>query len=114
MATPVTARIRAITTAMVTGRSTTSVPRFTARTKRICCTRGEHVHDHADQDQGGAGPQREARGMQSQGMLAEFHFAQEQAEARHHEAESHQRQAGADPREKRPLGGQVYARVFHL
>src|SRR5580692_5886904 len=50
--------------------------------------------------------------MQSERMLAEFYFTQEQAKARHHEAEPHHGQPGTNPRQKRALRGQVDARVF--
>jgi hypothetical protein len=41
--------------------------------------------------------------------LRDLELPQEQAEARHDEAEAHQRKRRADPREKRPLGRQVVA-----
>jgi hypothetical protein len=50
--------------------------------------------------------------MQTERVLTEFYFTQEQAKAGHHEAEPHHGQAGSDPRQKGALGGQVDTRIF--
>lgn len=44
-------------------------------------------------------------------VLGDFHFPQKQAKARHHEAEAHQRQSGANPSQERAFRGQRNAGI---
>jgi hypothetical protein len=49
--------------------------------------------------------------MQAERVRAEFHFAQKQSKARHHETETHEGQAGANPGEKGTFRGKVNTRI---
>src|SRR5271155_4589562 len=65
------------------------------------------IHDHSDGNQRSAEPEREAVRFGRRSILNGLEFLQKKSEARHHEAEAHQSEAGADPRKNGALGSQV-------
>jgi hypothetical protein len=66
---------------------------------------GREIHDHSDRDERGTEPQRYAVRWCGGCSVDESELLQKKPEPRYHEAESHQRKTGANPCQKRSLGG---------
>lgn len=72
---------------------------------------GNHKHDDTDGDQAQADPDRNPGASIRVRIRWHKKLAKEHSKARDHKAERQQRDARADPREKRSLRGHVNARV---
>jgi hypothetical protein len=65
------------------------------------------IHDDSDCDQRCSEPQRQSVRLRGKRMLSGLEFLQEEPETGHHKTESHQGEAGANPRQKGPFSSQI-------
>ena len=71
----------------------------------------KNVNDHAGGDQRRPKPYRQAVPVRLKTGFDETYLLQEKTEAGHHESEPHEREACANPSEKRSLGREIIAHI---
>src|SRR5271166_2594205 len=69
---------------------------------------------HSGADKRGSEPKRRPVRLGRRTVLDDLELLQEKSEARHNKAESHQGKAGAHPRQKRSLSGEIIAQGSRL
>src|SRR4030088_2647331 len=71
-----------------------------------------HIHQYPDEHERRSQPQRNAWRLGHAISLRAMKLLQKQAEAGKDESEAHKREPGSDPRQQRPLGRKICARIL--